>query len=37
MIFMRNDGGSHNPDERLDIEDFSVAARVLTRYLAAAG
>jgi N-carbamoyl-L-amino-acid hydrolase len=37
MIFMRNRGGSHNPDERLDIEDFSAAARVLTRYLATAG
>jgi beta-ureidopropionase / N-carbamoyl-L-amino-acid hydrolase len=33
MIFVRNDHGSHNPDEALDLEDFAVATRVLLRLL----
>jgi N-carbamoyl-L-amino-acid hydrolase len=33
MIFMRNEHGSHNPDEALAIEDFAVATRALLRLL----
>jgi beta-ureidopropionase / N-carbamoyl-L-amino-acid hydrolase len=33
MIFVRNDHGSHNPDEALGLEDFAVATRVLLRLL----
>jgi N-carbamoyl-L-amino-acid hydrolase len=29
MIFVRNQNGSHNPDEAMDLEDFDVAARAL--------
>jgi beta-ureidopropionase / N-carbamoyl-L-amino-acid hydrolase len=29
MIFIRNDGGSHNPNEEMDIEDFSGACALL--------
>jgi N-carbamoyl-L-amino-acid hydrolase len=29
MIFMRNEYGSHNPDEALDLGDFAVATRAL--------
>jgi N-carbamoyl-L-amino-acid hydrolase len=29
MLFIRNDGGSHNPDETMDLEDFGRAASVL--------
>ncbi len=31
MLFIRNENGSHNPDESMDIEDFAAAARVLMR------
>ena len=31
MVFIRNENGSHNPDEAMDIDDFAVAARVLAR------
>ncbi len=34
MIFMRNDHGSHNPDEALALEDFEVATRALLGLLA---
>jgi N-carbamoyl-L-amino-acid hydrolase len=29
MIFVRNDNGSHNPDESMAVEDFGVALRAL--------
>jgi N-carbamoyl-L-amino-acid hydrolase len=29
MIFVRNEHGSHNPDEAMSLEDFGVAARAL--------
>lgn len=31
MLFLRNENGSHNPDEAMDMEDFACAARVLSR------
>ena len=33
MIFMRNEHGSHNPDEALGLADFEVATRALLRLL----
>jgi beta-ureidopropionase / N-carbamoyl-L-amino-acid hydrolase len=33
MIFVRNQHGSHNPDEALAMEDFAVATRALLRLL----
>ena len=33
MIFVRNEHGSHNPDEALALEDFAVATRALLRLL----
>ena len=29
MIFVRNDCGSHNPDEAMAMDDFAVGARML--------
>jgi beta-ureidopropionase / N-carbamoyl-L-amino-acid hydrolase len=29
MIFIRNDNGSHNPDEKMDLNDFLMGAEVL--------
>lgn len=29
MVFVRNPGGSHNPDEAMAFEDFALAAKVL--------
>jgi N-carbamoyl-L-amino-acid hydrolase len=29
MIFVRNDHGSHNPDEAMTLEDFGIATRAL--------
>lgn len=29
MLFIRNQNGSHNPDEAMDLADFAAAARVL--------
>jgi beta-ureidopropionase / N-carbamoyl-L-amino-acid hydrolase len=29
MIFVRNENGSHNPDETMTLDDFAVAARAL--------
>jgi len=37
MLFIRNENGSHNPDERLDMSDFAVATRVLSRFCLDAG
>lgn len=36
MIFVRNDRGSHNPDEAMDIEDFALGTRLLAWMLATA-
>jgi len=33
MIFVRNDKGSHNPDEGMSLEDFAVGARALLELL----
>ena len=33
MLFIRNQNGSHNPDEAMDLADFAVAARVLSGLL----
>ena len=37
MILIRNEHGSHNPDEHMDLEDFAAAAQVLSRFCVAAG
>ena len=29
MLFVRNDGGSHNPAESMEMADFELAAEVL--------
>lgn len=34
MIFIRNAHGSHNPDEAMSLEDFSLAAGLLAEYIA---
>lgn len=34
MLFVRNENGSHNPREAMDIADFMQACAVLTRWLA---
>lgn len=36
MIFVRNDNGSHNPDEMMDMNDFFCGAEVLARTMIAA-
>jgi len=33
MIFIRNQNGSHNPDEAMRIDDFQAAASMLTNLL----
>ncbi|MBY6090604.1 Zn-dependent hydrolase [Maritimibacter alkaliphilus] len=33
MIFVRNENGSHNPDEAMEIDDFLDGCAVLTAYL----
>jgi beta-ureidopropionase / N-carbamoyl-L-amino-acid hydrolase len=33
MIFVRNENGSHNPHEAMDIDDFMAGVTLLTRYL----
>jgi N-carbamoyl-L-amino-acid hydrolase len=33
MIFVRNDHGSHNPHEAMDMADFSLGTRVLAEFL----
>ena len=33
MIFIRNENGSHNPQEAMTMSDFSKAARLLSAYL----
>jgi N-carbamoyl-L-amino-acid hydrolase len=34
MVFVRNQNGSHNPDEAMQMEDFELAVRVLNRGIA---
>ena len=34
MIFVRNQNGSHNPDEAMRMDDFELAARVIARAVA---
>jgi len=34
MIFVRNQNGSHNPDEAMRMDDFELAARVMARAVA---
>jgi N-carbamoyl-L-amino-acid hydrolase len=33
MLFVRNDNGSHNPHEAMEIDDFLEAAAVMTQWL----
>jgi len=33
MLFIRNDGGSHNPEEAMDMADFEKATDVLSEFL----
>jgi N-carbamoyl-L-amino-acid hydrolase len=33
MIFVRNEHGSHNPDEAMSLDDFAVGARALLQLL----
>ena len=33
MLFVRNENGSHNPDEAMEIDDFLHTVSVLTRWL----
>ena len=37
MIFVRNQNGSHNPDEAMEMDDFELATRVLAQGVAALG
>jgi N-carbamoyl-L-amino-acid hydrolase len=34
MLFVRNQNGSHNPDEAMRMEDFAAACAVVTRWAA---
>lgn len=34
MIFLRNDKGSHNPDESMDFVDFAAGTRLMTWFVA---
>jgi len=36
MVFVRNDRGSHNPQEAMDLEDFFQGFEVLHRAIVAA-
>jgi N-carbamoyl-L-amino-acid hydrolase len=35
MLFVRNENGSHNPNEHMDFQDFSMACNVLTSWCVA--
>lgn len=37
MIFVRNDRGSHNPEESMDLDDFALGARLLADALCPSG
>ena len=32
MLFIRNDGSSHNPEELMKMADFTVAANILVSF-----
>ena len=32
ILFLRNENGSHNPDEYMDMADFSAGAAILMRF-----
>lgn len=34
MIFVRNDKGSHNPDEAMEFDDFALGARLMSWFIA---
>jgi N-carbamoyl-L-amino-acid hydrolase len=34
MLLIRNEGGSHNPDEQMEFDDFAVGTRLMARALA---
>jgi N-carbamoyl-L-amino-acid hydrolase len=34
MFFVRNQNGSHNPDEAMRMDDFQLAVRVMARAVA---
>jgi N-carbamoyl-L-amino-acid hydrolase len=34
MIFVRNDKGSHNPEEAMEAEDFALGVRLLAKFVA---
>jgi len=34
MVFVRNQNGSHNPDEAMRLEDFDVAVRLIAHAIA---
>lgn len=36
MVFVRNDGGSHNPGEQMDLDDFMMGVEVLYNAIVAA-
>ena len=33
MLFIRNDNGSHNPDEAMDLDDFEKSCQVLSDFV----
>ena len=33
MIFVRNDKGSHNPDETMEIKDFITGLSILKKFI----
>jgi len=33
MVFIRNENGSHNPDEAMSMTDFADAARLLAAFV----
>ena len=37
MVFVRNQGGSHNPKETMEIDDFLVGVSIISEHLARAG
>jgi N-carbamoyl-L-amino-acid hydrolase len=37
MMFIRNQFGSHNPNEAMEIDDFAEVARVFTAFAASGG
>ena len=37
MLFVRNENGSHNPDEAMEMGDFAEALKLLVRALRRVG